>query len=55
MGWLVATQVTAVPFLFSLAAVAVPALGVLLLGIVGSLLAVRRVAKVDPMIALGGN
>lgn len=55
MGWLVATQVTAVPFLFSLTAVAVPALGVLLLGIVGSLLAVRRVAKVDPMIALGGN
>lgn len=55
MGWLVATQVTAVPFLFSLAAVAIPALGVLLLGIVGSLLAVRRVAKVDPMIALGGN
>lgn len=55
MGWLVATQVTAVPFLFSLTAVAVPAPGVLLLGIVGSLLAVRRVAKVDPMIALGGN
>ena len=55
MGWLVATQVTAVPFLFSLTAVAVPAPGVLLLGIVGSLLAVRRVAKVDPMIALGVN
>lgn len=55
MGWLVATQVTTVPFLFSIAAVLVPALGVLLLGVVGSLLAVRRVAKVDPMIALGGN
>lgn len=55
LGWFVATQFTAVPFLFSLATVAVPALGVLLLGIVGSLLAVRRVATVDPMIALGGN
>ena len=55
MGWFVATQVTAVPFLFSLVAVAVPALGVLLLGVVGSLLAVRRVATIDPMIALGGN
>lgn len=55
LGWLVVTQIAAVPFLFSLATIAVPAIGVLLLGVTGSLLAVRRVAKVDPMIALGGN
>lgn len=54
-GWLVATQVSAIPFLFSVPAVAVPALGVLLLGVAGSLLAVRRVVTVDPMLALGGN
>lgn len=54
-GWLVATQISAIPFLFSVPAVAVPALGVLLLGVAGSLLAVRRVVTVDPMLALGGN
>lgn len=32
-----------------------PAAGIWALGLLGSLLAVRRVAKVDPLIALGGN
>ena len=43
------------PFQLSLASVGLPVLGVLVLGLLGSLLAVRRVSTVDPMIALGGN
>ncbi|MDO4919590.1 ABC transporter permease [Kocuria sp.] len=46
---------SAVPFELSAASVAVPVAGVLALGLVGSLLAVRRVSTVDPLIALGGN
>ncbi|QMS56749.1 MULTISPECIES: ABC transporter permease [Kocuria] len=46
---------SAVPFQLSLASVGLPVLGVLVLGLLGSLLAVRRVSTVDPMIALGGN
>ncbi|MDR7375029.1 putative ABC transport system permease protein [Kocuria rhizophila] len=46
---------SAVPFELSVASVAVPVVGVLVLGLLGSLLAVRRVSTVDPMIALGGN
>lgn len=34
---------------------AVPALGVLLTGLAGALLATRRVTRVDPLLALGGN
>ena len=32
-----------------------PALGVLALGLAGSALAVARVSRIDPLIALGGN
>ncbi|RLY92349.1 hypothetical protein CWC38_11305 [Kocuria tytonicola] len=46
---------SAVPFELSAASVALPMVGVLVLGLLGSLLAVRRVSTVDPMIALGGN
>lgn len=45
----------AVPFLLTLPSTAGPAAGIWVLGILGSLLAVRRVARVDPLIALGGN
>lgn len=46
---------SAVPFQLSVMSVGLPVLGVLVLGLLGSLLAVRRVSTVDPMIALGGN
>ena len=46
---------SAVPFELGVASVALPMVGVLVLGLLGSLLAVRRVSTVDPMIALGGN
>lgn len=54
-GYLLTTLVSAVPFHVSAASVLVPAAGVVALGILGSLLAVRRVTSVDPLIALGGN
>lgn len=54
-GYLLTTFVSAVPFHLSTTSVLVPAAGVVALGIVGSLLAVRRVTSVDPLIALGGN
>lgn len=54
-GYLLSTFVSAVPFHVSAASVLVPAAGVVVLGITGSLLAVRRVTSIDPMIALGGN
>ena len=44
-----------VPFLLSWTTILGPAGGIWALGLLGSLLAVRRVAKVDPLIALGGN
>lgn len=44
-----------VPFTLDAATTLVPAAGIWILGILGSLVAVRRVATVDPMIALGGN
>ncbi|WP_313362336.1 FtsX-like permease family protein [Kocuria sp.] len=46
---------SAVPFVLSAATMALPVAGVLALGLIGSVLAVRRVSTVDPMIALGGN
>ena len=45
----------AVPFALDPATVALPVLGVLVLGLLGALLATRRVASVDPLLALGGN
>ncbi|MDO5669742.1 MAG: ABC transporter permease [Corynebacterium sp.] len=55
-GWglgIVAGQ--AVPFQLTLLSVLGPALGIWLLGLLGALLATRRVGKVDPLIALGGQ
>lgn len=46
---------TAVPFALTPATLLVPVLGVLVLGLAGALLATRRVADVDPLLALGGN
>lgn len=44
-----------VPFLLTASTVALPAAGVFALGILGSVLAVRRVQKVDPLIALSAT
>lgn len=46
---------SAVPVQLTVLTVAGPALGIWVLGILGSALAVRRVATVDPLLALGGN
>ncbi|MFL4474341.1 ABC transporter permease [Paeniglutamicibacter sp. MACA_103] len=45
----------AAPFLLGPATTALPILGVVVLGLAGAGLAVSRVTKVDPLIALGGN
>ncbi|GAB3269642.1 ABC transporter permease [Arthrobacter pigmenti] len=45
----------AAPFMTTAATTIVPIAGIVLLGLAGSALAVRHVAKVDPLIALGGN
>ena len=44
-----------VPFTVDAFTVIVPALGVLVLGMLGATLAVARVTRVDPLVALGGN
>lgn len=55
-GWALGTAAgQAVPFLLSTATVLYPALGIWALGLVGALLATRRVAGIDPLNALGGN
>ncbi|HET8794980.1 MAG TPA: FtsX-like permease family protein [Arthrobacter sp.] len=45
----------AAPFMTTAATTVLPVTGIVLLGLAGSALAVRRVTKVDPLIALGGN
>ncbi|HJD79174.1 MAG TPA: ABC transporter permease [Corynebacterium pollutisoli] len=45
----------AVPFRLTAVTVLGPAVGIWLLGLVGAYLATRRVARVDPLIALGGH
>lgn len=45
----------AAPFLLSPATTLLPIVGVVVLGLAGAALAVSRVTKVDPLIALGGN
>ncbi|GAA2027081.1 ABC transporter permease [Yaniella flava] len=45
----------AVPVSLSALTVVGPAVGIWVLGVLGSALAVRRVSKVDPLLALGGN
>ncbi|AWB82847.1 ABC transporter permease [Corynebacterium yudongzhengii] len=49
LGWLVAGVV---PFEMSVSTVALPAAGVFVLGMLGALLATRRVTRVDPLVAL---
>lgn len=43
------------PFESSAVTVLLPVAGVLVIGLLGSVLATRRVARVDPLLALGGN
>lgn len=45
----------AVPFELSWATTAVPAVGILVLGMLAAVAAVARVTRIDPMVALGGN
>lgn len=53
VGGLIAEQ--AAPFLVTPATTLVPVLGIVALGLAGAALAVRRVTKVDPLLALGGS
>ncbi|MHA7304411.1 ABC transporter permease [Arthrobacter sp. TMN-49] len=53
VGGLLAAQ--AAPFLLTPATTLLPVLGIVALGLAGAALAVRRVTRVDAMIALGGN
>ena len=56
VGWLLGLAAQgAVPFEVSAMTVIVPPLGIWLLGIVGAFLATRRVSKINPLDALGGN
>lgn len=56
LGWaLGALAGQAVPFELNLATIIGPALGIWVLGILGSFFATRKVSQVDPMIALGGT
>ncbi|WP_237222171.1 ABC transporter permease [Rothia nasimurium] len=56
VGWGLGTLAAgAVPFQLSTLTIAGPAAGIWTLGMGGALIALRRVATVDPMIALGGN
>lgn len=50
-----ALAANAVPFQLTTLTVLAPAAGIWALGMAGSLFALQKVAKVDPMIALGGN
>jgi putative ABC transport system permease protein len=45
----------ATPFLLTPATTLLPVLGIIALGLAGAALAVRRVTKVNALIALGGN
>lgn len=45
----------AAPFITDASTTVIPVLGVVILGLAGSVLAVRRVTRVDPMLALGGT
>lgn len=50
-----ALAASAVPVSLSVLTVVGPAAGIWVLGVLGSAIAVRRVSKVDPLLALGGN
>lgn len=45
----------AAPFLISPATTLLPILGIIALGLAGAALAVRRVTRVDALVALGGS
>ncbi|MFJ3959184.1 ABC transporter permease [Arthrobacter sp. NPDC090010] len=51
-GWF-ASQ--AAPFVLGPATIALPVVGIVLLGLAGSALAVRKATRVDPLLALGGS
>ncbi|QRZ61853.1 FtsX-like permease family protein [Rothia sp. ZJ932] len=56
LGWALGLVASGtVPFQLDASTVLVPAVGIWVLGIAGALIAVRRVAKTDPLLALGGN
>jgi putative ABC transport system permease protein len=46
---------TVAPFETSAVTVLLPVVGVLVIGLLGSVLATRRVTRIDPLLALGGN
>ena len=50
-----AALATVAPFESSAVTVLLPVAGVLVIGLLGSVLATRRVTRVDPLLALGGN
>ena len=54
-SFIVALAAGTVPFDVSLRTIAVPAVGIWALGMAGALIATRRVAKANPLDALGGN
>ena len=43
------------PFEASTVTVLLPVAGVLVIGLIGSVIATRRVTRIDPLLALGGN
>jgi putative ABC transport system permease protein len=45
----------AAPFQLNAGTTVLPAVGIVALGLAGAALAVRRAARVDPLLALGGN
>jgi putative ABC transport system permease protein len=45
----------AAPFLITPLTTLLPVMGIVVLGLAGAVLAVGRVTKVDPLLALGGN
>ena len=56
VGWLLGLLASqALPFELSVSTILIPAAGIWILGILGALLATRKVSKTDPMLALGGN
>src|SRR5690625_2711008 len=56
VGWGLGALASGVlPFELSAATVLAPTIGIWLLGMLGALLATRKVSQTDPMIALGGN
>jgi putative ABC transport system permease protein len=53
LGGVFASQ--SAPFLLTPASTLLPIVGIVVLGMAGAVLAVRRVTRVDPLTALGGS